>query len=158
MFCKNCGKDIGDAIFCPYCGTKNVVENNDGQNEVHEDVHVEEVHGETATNTLPVAPQKSFDNKQTILIVAKVFLILSMVGVGITFLFYLIAAFASLGVLLPVVIVSGIALVVQLILGIFAIKKIDNATSAKDLVGWAVVTLILVNLISGILMLCAKDN
>ena len=22
MYCKMCGKDIGDAIFCPYCGTK----------------------------------------------------------------------------------------------------------------------------------------
>lgn len=23
MFCKNCGKDIGDAKFCPYCGSQN---------------------------------------------------------------------------------------------------------------------------------------
>lgn len=28
MFCKNCGKDIGEAKFCQYCGSSNDVNNN----------------------------------------------------------------------------------------------------------------------------------
>lgn len=26
MYCKNCGKNIGKSHFCPYCGTKSIVE------------------------------------------------------------------------------------------------------------------------------------
>ena len=49
-------------------------------------------------------------------------------------------------------------LIYPIILGALAIKKINNAKTAKELTGWGVVSLLIVNLIGGILMLCMKDK
>ena len=63
---------------------------------------------------------------------AKVFIILGMV-----FTFYLI---------------------IPLIVGFIALKKLKTATSKQELTGIAVVTLIFCSLIGGILMLCLNDK
>lgn len=32
MYCRNCGKDVGNAAWCPYCGTKQEPAQNDRNN------------------------------------------------------------------------------------------------------------------------------
>lgn len=61
-------------------------------------------------------------------------------------------AFIILGIVLT------FYLIVPLILGIIAIKKLDSAQTADELVGWGIVTLLFVSNIAGILMLCIKDS
>lgn len=118
MFCKKCGKDIGDSLYCPDCGTYNGETNNNSV---------------SSSGTIAL---KKYDPEQTVLVVAKVFLILGMVIQGI--------AIIPLIWVLPV--------------GLTALRKIKNANSAKELVGIAIASLILVSLVGGILMLCAKDE
>ena len=49
-------------------------------------------------------------------------------------------------------------LVVPLIIGILALKKLNTATKKSELTGMAIATLILCNGIAGVLMLCMKDQ
>lgn len=49
-------------------------------------------------------------------------------------------------------------LIYPIILGIIALKKIDKAQSKSDLTVWAIITLLLVNMIGGILMLVIPDS
>ncbi|MBR6726916.1 MAG: hypothetical protein IKM08_01870 [Clostridia bacterium] len=48
-------------------------------------------------------------------------------------------------------------LVFPIIIGIFALKKIDTATTKSELTGMAIVTLIFCNLLGGIFMLCINE-
>lgn len=45
-----------------------------------------------------------------------------------------------------------------LLIGIFALDKLDTATDVKDIKGWGVAVLILVNLIAGIIMLMMTNE
>lgn len=49
-------------------------------------------------------------------------------------------------------------LIYPIILGIFALKKLDSAQTKSDLTVWAIVTLLCVNTIAGILMLCVPES
>lgn len=49
-------------------------------------------------------------------------------------------------------------LIIPLIVGFIALKKLKTATSKQELTGIAVVTLIFCSLIGGILMLCLNDK
>lgn len=125
MFCKNCGKDIGESLYCPYCGTYN------GENKEEVTSSQTEVTQNSVNNL-----KRSYDPDQGILIAAKVFLIIGMIVQGIFII--------PLCWVLPI--------------GICSIKKMKTANSAKDLVGFGIASLLLVNLIGGILMLCARDE
>ncbi len=48
--------------------------------------------------------------------------------------------------------------IVPLIVGILALKKLNTATCKADVTTMGVLTLLFVNLIGGILMLCLKDE
>ncbi len=131
MFCRKCGKDIGDSLYCPNCGAYN------GEGEdpnKKENVDVNPVN--ESFNASSITIKKSYNPDQGILIAAKVFIVLGIISQG--------WAIIPLLWCLPI--------------GICAWKKINNATSSKDLVGLGVATLILVSLIGGILMLCARDD
>ena len=54
--------------------------------------------------------------------------------------------------------VMGAPLIFPLILGIFAYNKINAAKSSDELKGWGVITLLFVNFLGGIFMLCIKDD
>lgn len=49
-------------------------------------------------------------------------------------------------------------LIYPLVLGLFALKHLDEDESTKDLLVWSILTLIFISPISGILMLCMKDE
>lgn len=49
-------------------------------------------------------------------------------------------------------------MIFPLVLGIFALKKLKNATQKSELTGWAIVTLLCVNTIGGILMLLIPES
>ena len=48
-------------------------------------------------------------------------------------------------------------LVFPVVLGIFALKKLNEATSSKDLTKWGILSIIFVSVLGGIFMLCIKD-
>lgn len=54
--------------------------------------------------------------------------------------------------------VFGFWMIVPLIVGSIALKKLNNAKSKSELTGVAICTLLFVNLIAGILMLCINDE
>lgn len=54
--------------------------------------------------------------------------------------------------------VFGFFLIFPIILGVFALKKLDEATKAEDITTWGIVTLICVSFIGGLLMLLLKDE
>lgn len=55
--------------------------------------------------------------------------------------------------------ICGFYMIFPIILGLIALKKLNNATCKADFpTGWAVVVLILVNIIAGVLLLCMKDE
>lgn len=54
--------------------------------------------------------------------------------------------------------VTGAPLIFPLILGIFAYNKINATKSSDELKGWGVITLLFVNFLGGIFMLCIKDD
>ena len=54
--------------------------------------------------------------------------------------------------------VFGFWMIVPLIVGIIALNKLNNAKSKSELTGVAICTLLFVNLIAGILMLCINDE
>lgn len=49
-------------------------------------------------------------------------------------------------------------LIVPLIVGILALKKLNTATKKSELTGMAIATLIFCNVIAGVIMLCMKDQ
>lgn len=54
--------------------------------------------------------------------------------------------------------IGGAWIIFPLIIGIFALQKIDNATCKDDLVGWGIATLICCSTLGGIFMLCIRDE
>ena len=55
--------------------------------------------------------------------------------------------------------ICGFYMIFPIILGALALKKLKTATCKADFsTGWAVVVLLLVNIIAGILLLCMKDE
>lgn len=55
--------------------------------------------------------------------------------------------------------VFGFYMIFPIILGALALKKLKAAQTKADFsTGWAVVVLILVNLVAGIILLCMKDK
>lgn len=54
-------------------------------------------------------------------------------------------------------IIEGI-LIIPIIIGALALKKLNSATSKSELTAMGVLTLLFVNLIGGILMLCLSDD
>lgn len=54
--------------------------------------------------------------------------------------------------------VFGFWMIVPLIVGIIALNKLNNAKSKSELTVVAICTLLFVNLIAGILMLCINDE
>ena len=49
-------------------------------------------------------------------------------------------------------------LVYPVILGIFAIKKLDNAKSTSELKTWGILSMFFVSTLGGIFMLCVRDD
>ena len=82
---------------------------------------------------------------------AKVFLIIGMVGNSLGLIF------SFLGTPL-MLILSGCMAAVILLVGIFTFKKLDTAHSKNEIIGWGIASLILVNLIAGILVLCIPES
>ena len=54
--------------------------------------------------------------------------------------------------------VFGFYLIFPLVLGIFAIKRLDEAKTADELKGWGIVCVFFVSTVGGIFMLCLKDS
>ena len=55
--------------------------------------------------------------------------------------------------------VVGFYMIFPIVLGALALKKLKAAQTKADFpTGWAVVVLLLVNLIAGIILLCMKDK
>lgn len=54
--------------------------------------------------------------------------------------------------------VAGAILIVPIIVGALALKKMNTATCKSDLTVMAVLNLLFCNMIGGILMLCLKDS
>lgn len=54
--------------------------------------------------------------------------------------------------------VFGIIFIYPLILGIFAINKLEQANSSNDLKAWGIVCILFVSVLGGIFMLCIKDS
>ena len=132
MYCVHCGKEINEnAVICPNCG-------------VPTDKYY--------------AGNKKSDNKglQT---AAKVFLIISCIGIGLLFLigfiaFMAVGMFFGAGAIVCVSFLYLIPLAWCLPMTIHYFKATKN--NEKVGTGFKVCTLLFVNLIAGILMLC--DN
>ena len=54
--------------------------------------------------------------------------------------------------------VVGFWMILPLVFGILALKKLNTATSKSELVGMGICTLLFVNIIGGILMLCDNEH
>ena len=54
--------------------------------------------------------------------------------------------------------ISGAWLILPLIIGIFSLRAINNATCKKDLTGWAIASLICCSMLGGIFMLNIKEE
>ena len=131
MFCRKCGKEIGESLYCPFCGEYN----GEGEDKNKSESTNQEVVSKTFESANET-DRKSYNPNQGVLVAAKVFIVLGIISQG--------WAIIPLLWCLPI--------------GICSWKKINNATSSKDLVGLGVATLILVSLVGGILMLCARDD
>ena len=75
---------------------------------------------------------------------AKVFLILGMVSAVSTF--YYTWFFGIIYTLL------------SLFIGFMTYRKLNTASSKHEIIGWGIASLIIVNIIAGILILCLKDS
>ncbi len=75
MFCKNCGKDIKDSKFCPYCGEKGVDETNE--------VNAEEKNQE---NTVPLERESNHAKSKKGIIAGGAIALVIVVIVGTVFL------------------------------------------------------------------------
>lgn len=102
---------------------------------------------------------------------AKVFIILSMVVIPLSFIIYLIIGLVGLAaaggdadlqaasmVYIIMAIVSGIWGAACEILGGFSLKKLSTATKKSELTAFGILDIIFVSLIGGILMLCIQDS
>ncbi len=54
--------------------------------------------------------------------------------------------------------IVGCWMIIPIIVGIFALKKLNTAKTKSELTVMAVITLLFCNLIGGILMLCISDE
>ena len=137
-YCTHCGAQIDDeAVVCPKCGCTTA--------------KGEEVFEENKNN--------SSNNNATLGLVAKIFMILTCVGCVVT-------AFASLGMYSGVE--NGLALGIGGLIGgliplcwvIPMTIKINNSLKNNEplTTGFKVCTLIFANVISGILLLCMKED
>ena len=54
--------------------------------------------------------------------------------------------------------VLGCLAIYPIVIGIFALKKLNEAKTAKELQTWAIVNLLFCSLLGGIFMLCLKDE
>lgn len=135
-YCSHCGAPIDDeAVVCPKCGCATL--------------KGEEVFNESSS--------KSSNNNATLGLVAKIFMILTCVGCVIT-------AFASLGANS----VNGAAAAVGGLIGgliplcwviPMTIKVHDSLKNGEKLsTAFKVCTLIFANIVSGILLLCMKED
>ena len=96
--------------------------------------------------------------KQKYLMTVKIFLILGIILNPIIQLggSILLNAYILGEIFIPLVVIIDVA--ATIVLGIYSVRSLDKASSKKDLVGWGIVSLIMVSLVGGILMLCAKDD
>lgn len=144
MYCRKCGNEIMDeAVICPKCGCL------------------------TGTQPLPTTqPNSSTNNKKTnsgLQTAAKIFLILACIGSGIS-TFSMFISCVSMNALAPELTgVYGIFAVICIGIFILDICMTTHYTKAINEgipVGTAfkVCTLLFVNLIAGILMLCDKES
>ena len=98
---------------------------------------------------------------------SKILIIISICFYGFLMLLVLLGAMASCSlignssigsILFITYFIYMIFLCAPIIVGSIALKKLSNATRSQELTDIAIVTLILCNLVSGILMLCMKDE
>ena len=98
---------------------------------------------------------------------SKILIIISICFYGFLMLLVLLGAMTScslLGnssvssILFFVYFLYMVLLCVPIVVGSIALKKLSDATCKQELTAIAIVTLILCNLVSGILMLCMKDE
>lgn len=153
MFCPNCGKEIQmDALFCGNCGFSVAdlkVGNNEQEKKESESAPVQptieftpaqtvpaqnctQIHNDVVSNVQPAAQYA--DDNSTLITVIKVFLIIGCVAQG-----WLIIPLAWC---IPMTVVL--------------FKKMNNGLSIG--MGLKICTLLFVNLISGICLLCLKDE
>ena len=61
-------------------------------------------------------------------------------------------------VFLVIGMILGFYAILPIIFGVITIKKINNASSAQELKGWGVVSIIFVSVLGGIFTLCIRDS
>lgn len=93
-------------------------------------------------------------NKQVLLILAKVCLILSM----IVSLFFMITLFVFIFTYNPLVIVLFGLSILSFMFCLMSYIQIENSKNKKDLLVFGILSIFFGYGISGIFMLCAKDN
>ncbi len=98
---------------------------------------------------------------------SKILIIISICIYSFLMLLVLLGAMASCSlignssvgsILFMTYFIYMIFLCAPIIVGSIALKKLGSATSKQELTAIAIVTLILCNMVSGILMLCMKDE
>lgn len=148
MYCKKCGSEIDDsASFCQKCGQP------------------------TSDNNSNV--QVSTSGSAGKITAAKVFIILSMVAMGLAVVYLAIALCMSAsigdssevdgmqitaGVIVTVMLVFLVLAAVIFAVGIWALKKLKTSTKSSQLTACAILTLLFCNLIAGIIMLVITDE
>ena len=93
-------------------------------------------------------------NKQVLLILAKVCLILSM----IVSLFFMVTLFVFIFTYNPLAIVLFGLSILSFMFCLMSYIQIENSKNKKDLLVFGILSIFFGYGISGILMLCAKDN
>lgn len=149
MYCSNCGKEINDYVtFCPLCGAKVGHENR---------------------MEMPLY-QKSENSNKTLYTVAMVFSIITIATSIITSIFLIICGLVSLRIYdtsdsevfsiaisyIVIAVLALVTLIYRIPMTITISKAIKNKTSLS--VAFKVCTLLFLNVISGILLLCASEN
>ena len=54
--------------------------------------------------------------------------------------------------------VAGFWMIVPIVIGIFALKKLEEAKTKDELMLWGILNLLFCSLLGGIFMLCLKDS
>ncbi len=54
--------------------------------------------------------------------------------------------------------VAGFWMIVPIVIGIFSLKKLEEAKSKDELMVWGILNLLFCSLLGGIFMLCLKDS
>ena len=100
--------------------------------------------------------ERSFNKKQTLLIIARVCLILSMLGslcfTGFFFIFIFVSNFEPLATLL-----FGLSLL-SFMFCLMSYIQIENSNSKKDLLVFGILSIFFGYILSGIFVLCAKEE